>query len=121
LSLALVPGGPAPGTVLCRLDDLADGGSRVLTFCDDDGRRFEMFLHRRGDHVVAYANRCPHAGHPLDWTPGQFLDPTGRFFQCASHGARFRIEDGRCVAGPCPGRYLTQVRIVVQDGAVRAL
>jgi nitrite reductase/ring-hydroxylating ferredoxin subunit len=79
-----------------------------------------MFIHRHGGAVVVYANQCPHAGHPLDWTPGRFLDPTGEMFQCASHRARFRIEDGVCVAGPCPGRSLTPVKIEIEDGVIRA-
>ena len=37
---------------------------------------------------------------------------------CATHGARFRIEDGHCVAGPCRGARLTVVPISVRDGAV---
>lgn len=78
-----------------------------------------MFVHRTGGRVVAYENHCPHAGHPLDWTPGQFLDPTGTLFQCASHRARFRIVDGVCVAGPCPGRRLTAVPVRVEDGIIR--
>lgn len=117
-------GGPAnlePGTPLCALTDIAAGASRVFTFSDADGRRLEIFVHRVGSDAVAYVNRCPHAGHPLDWTPGQFLDLTGSLFQCASHGARFRLEDGLCVAGPCPGRYLTPVRIEIADGLIRAV
>lgn len=107
--------------MLCDIDDIPADGSRVFTFDDSDGHRFEMFMHRRGDEVFAYQNRCPHAGHPLDWTPGVFLDPAGERFQCASHGARFRIEDGVCVAGPCPGRALTPVAIEVWGGAIRTV
>ncbi len=121
VSLASVPGGPAPGTALCAVDDIADGTSRVFTFRDDDGHRFEMFIHRNGEQVVAYANKCPHAGLPLDWTPGRFLDFSGTVFHCASHGAQFRIEDGLCVAGPCPGRALTPVKMEVRDGVIRSV
>lgn len=119
LSLTEDPAGLAPGAILCALDDIEDGASRVFTFGDEDGRRLEIFVHRLGGAALAYVNRCPHAGHPLDWTPGRFMDPSGRQFQCASHGARFRIEDGFCVSGPCPGRYLTPVLIRVEDGLIR--
>lgn len=119
-TLSTVPGGPPPGAVLCAIDDIPDGGFRVFTFEDGGDHRLEMFIHRRGGAVFAYENRCPHAGHPLDWTPGVFLDPAGERLQCASHGARFRIEDGVCVAGPCPGRALTPVAIEVRGGMILA-
>ena len=120
VSLTAGPANLRPGTPLFAISDIAEGTSRVFTFSDADGRRLEIFVHRVGCDAVAYVNRCPHAGHPLDWTPGRFLDTTGRLFQCASHGARFRIGDGFCVSGPCPGRYLTPVRIEIADGVIRA-
>jgi nitrite reductase/ring-hydroxylating ferredoxin subunit len=51
-------------------------------------------------------NRCPHVGTPLDWAENEFLDREGRHIVCATHGALFRIDDGRCVAGPCQGDRL---------------
>lgn len=119
IELADVPGGPEPGTPLAAVDDIADGGSLVVTF-RDGAKLFQMFLHRRGETVWAYHNRCPHAGTPLDLMPGRFLDATGRRFQCATHGARFRIEDGYCVAGPCKGDWLRRVSVRVADGVVQA-
>ena len=48
------------------------------------------------------------------------LDETdGRYFVCATHGARFRLEDGRCVDGPCAGAALTPIEIELRDGLVR--
>lgn len=117
LDLADLPGGPKPGTALCRIDDIEDGGALVLTF--GEGRsRCEIFIQRRGGAVFAYENSCPHARHPLDWSPGRFLDATGALLQCASHGAQFRIEDGFCVAGPCKGRYLRPVTILLDEATV---
>jgi len=40
-------------------------------------------------------------------------------FQCSTHGARFRIADGYCVAGPCRGERLSAVAVRVEDGVVR--
>src|SRR5258705_313796 len=45
--------------------------------------------------------------------------PDGRHFQCSTHGARFRIADGYCVAGPCQGERLAAVAVTVEDGVVR--
>jgi nitrite reductase/ring-hydroxylating ferredoxin subunit len=64
--------------------------------------------------VVAYRNSCPHTGGPLDWVPDQFLNLDGDLIQCATHDALFRIEDGVCVKGPCVGRSLTAVPVVIE-------
>ncbi|MBM3503945.1 MAG: Rieske 2Fe-2S domain-containing protein [Alphaproteobacteria bacterium] len=93
--------------------------------------RFEMFVMRPpldvtapagfsgADGLVAFVNDCPHAHAPLDWTPGQFLDAEGKHLLCTMHGALFRIHDGLCVDGPCPGLSLTPVPIQVVGGVVR--
>ena len=48
IELADVPGGPEPGTALAAVDDIADGGSLVLTF-RDGAKLFDatMTLERR--------------------------------------------------------------------------
>jgi nitrite reductase/ring-hydroxylating ferredoxin subunit len=28
----------------------------------------------------------------------------------------FQVEDGRCIAGPCSGQYLTDVASTIRDG-----
>jgi nitrite reductase/ring-hydroxylating ferredoxin subunit len=38
--------------------------------------------------------------------PDRFLDQKRERIVCAAHGARFAIEDGRCVSGPCLGDSL---------------
>lgn len=101
---------------LIRLDDLEDGGS---TRVGGDGRiDHGLMVLRRGEAVFVYANRCPHVGLPLDFKPGQFLDPDRTLIQCSNHGAQFQIEDGVCVFGPCMGRDLEAVPVEVRDGAV---
>ena len=108
---------PAPGTVLCQLADIADPGGREFSF----GRpphEFTMFVIRRGSQAFGYVNDCPHARSPLNWLPDKFLDPSRTLIQCATHGARFRIEDGFCVGGPCPGKSLLAVPVRVEGGAV---
>jgi nitrite reductase/ring-hydroxylating ferredoxin subunit len=52
-------------------------------------------LLRRGDRVVALANRCTHRGGPLhDGT----VD--GDTITCPLHGSRFCVDDGAVVEGP---------------------
>ncbi|MSO64511.1 MAG: Rieske (2Fe-2S) protein [Alphaproteobacteria bacterium] len=123
------PGAPPPGTTLCRAADIAAGAAKVFTF-GAGADQFELFVLRPPsrvappeafdgpDGLVAYVNDCPHAHAPLDWQPGQFLDAAGTHLLCTMHGALFRIHDGYCLNGPCPGLSLTPVPIVVTDGLV---
>ena len=37
---------------------------------------------------------------------------------CCHHGARYRPDDGVCVAGPCVGGRLTRLEVVERDGAL---
>jgi nitrite reductase/ring-hydroxylating ferredoxin subunit len=98
-------------TVLCRLDEIADPGGKGFTL--PDKRR--VFVIRQGEAVYGYRNQCPHQGVNLDWKPDTFLSVDKSVIQCATHFARFRIEDGLCLAGPCVGRSLTPVAVRV-DG-----
>ena len=104
---------PAAGSPLCRLDDIADPGSKGF---DLDER--SIFVIRRGRDVAGYVNSCPHTGGPLDWVEGQFLDLTQEHIVCATHGAQFRIADGHCFAGPCAGDRLTPVAIALVEGVL---
>jgi ketohexokinase len=100
---------------LCRLDELADPGSRGLLLPLSAGADLACFVVRLGDQVHAYHNACPHTGAPLEWRAHQFLDADGRFVQCALHGALFTPADGRCVHGPCAGDQLRPVPVRVRD------
>jgi nitrite reductase/ring-hydroxylating ferredoxin subunit len=103
--------------MLCRLADLPDPGSKAFVIDGDLGPE-EIFLVRRDQEVFAYRNQCPHTGGPLDWVTDQFLDLDKRHIQCATHDARFRIEDGFCLIGPCAGRALEPVALRVEAGCV---
>lgn len=105
------------GTVLCRLADVADGGSNGFAV-HWRGELLRFMILRRNDHVFVYANRCPHKGLPLDFRPGRFLDLTKTCILCTNHGALFRIEDGFCVSGPCAGTSLRRPATEVRNGTV---
>ena len=102
--------------MLCRLDEIDDGGSAGFEI-----DRTLILAVRRGDAVHAYVNSCPHVGTPLDMWPGRFLTKDGKYILCATHGALFEIEDGKCVAGPCVGQGLTPVETRLRDGLVKVL
>ncbi|RTZ74200.1 MAG: Rieske (2Fe-2S) protein [Gammaproteobacteria bacterium] len=104
------------GRILCSLDELAEGEPRGFSLAGE--LPLELILLRRGGQVLAYRNRCPHTGINLEWLPDQFLDHSGRYLQCATHGALFRPEDGYCLRGPCAGYALEALPVVVKEGQV---
>jgi nitrite reductase/ring-hydroxylating ferredoxin subunit len=69
------------------------------------------FVVRDGDHLAAFVNVCPHAGHPLHWRPDGFMTADGEHIICASHGALFDRRTGVCVGGPCVGLALQPVPV----------
>ncbi len=105
---------------LCRLDDIADGGSGGFVLETATGRRPFMAV-RRGEGVHVYVNSCPHGRAPLDFTPGKFLTYDGSYILCSNHAALFRIGDGFCIAGPCAGESLEAAETVLRDGVVYVL
>lgn len=103
--------------VVCRLDEIPDGGATAADAVLVDGPE-SLILLRRGEQVHAYLNVCPHAGRRLDYAPGKFLMKNDTLI-CAVHGATFNQGDGLCVAGPCRGEHLRSVAVRVEDGAVK--
>jgi nitrite reductase/ring-hydroxylating ferredoxin subunit len=112
------PAQPAPGTTLCGLGEIADPGAKGFMFRIEE-MLFAGFVVRRGDDVRGYLDRCPHAGMPLALMGDRFLTREGDLILCSSHGALFRIEDGRCVAGPCADRSLWPWPVEVVGDEVR--
>lgn len=102
---------------LCRVDDLPDPGARSFAFGEGTARR-DVVVVRAGGHIFAYDNACPHQGTPLETFPDRFLTPEGKLIVCSTHGARFRLDDGLCVSGPCKGERLKALRILLDDGWV---
>lgn len=73
---------------------------------------------RQGDKVFAYQNYCAHVGHPLNWSADKFLTKDKSAIICASHGATYDIETGRCFAGPGSGGSLRRVDVEVRDNVI---
>lgn len=101
-----VDDGDARGFVLARLD--ADGTSRP----------WPILISRKANSFHGFENACPHQGARLDSVTGEFLDKDGHFLACGRHGARFDLETGQCVAGPCQGKALTPIPLVIDDGDI---
>ena len=102
---------------ICAVECLTDPGSFGFRVETASGA-IDGFIVLRNGEFSAWRNRCPHTGGPLDWVEHQFLDIDNAFIQCATHDARFRIADGVCVSGPCPGLRLQALPIRVDGGAI---
>ena len=103
----------ATARVICRLDDLAEGG-RAVKFTIASGEpafQTPCFAIAFNGTVYAYVNSCPHRGTELDWQPGEVFEETGLYLMCATHGALFEPDSGLCVAGPCHGARLQSLAI----------
>jgi nitrite reductase/ring-hydroxylating ferredoxin subunit len=103
--------------VLCALDELAEKPCRGFRVGEGPWP-LSGFLVRRGNRIRAYLNRCPHAAHPLNLKPHEFLTPDHSLIVCCSHGALFEIETGYCVDGPCAGESLVNIPIEFIGGHV---
>jgi nitrite reductase/ring-hydroxylating ferredoxin subunit len=106
-----------PGEPLCALDDIPDGQAKGFERAGV-GETGAFFVVRRGGQVYGYENVCPHQFTTLDMLPDRFISKLTGAILCATHGAQFRVEDGLCVRGPCPGERLRPVAVSVENGTV---
>lgn len=111
---------PAAKFFLCRENELRDkeAFSREI---DIAGRNISCLVYGQGSELRVFLNSCPHTGIRLEWRPDDFLDASGRYLQCAMHGALFNPGNGTCVDGPCVDRSLIRIQIEIFEGNVFAL
>ena len=102
---------------LCNSDDLLESGNAVPFDVVYAGQTCRAFAVRFGGAPHAYLNRCTHVAMELDWQPNRIFDATGQWLVCASHGAVYAPETGRCAGGPCRGG-LIKIKLVDSGGAV---
>jgi nitrite reductase/ring-hydroxylating ferredoxin subunit len=94
----------------CEADALRPGETARFQL-EDNGKIVPGFIVNHHGRHYAYVNRCPHAGTPLDSWPNEFFTEDGRFLICATHGAVFEPDSGRCIEGPCPGARLESLPV----------
>ncbi len=103
-----------PGTGILATLDLSsidkEGQGIVFEYENRLGKTSKGFAMKWKDGFVAFQNRCPHWSLPLG-VDGDFLDSSGAFIFCPTHGATFSPEDGDCKTGPCVGAQLQQFDI----------
>ena len=102
---------------LCRFKDIEDGHSRRFEL-QHEGTKTQLFVVRRASELFGYKNECPHTGVPRNWKNSTFLKQDGSQIIRATHGALFRIEDGRCTDGPCAGQSLTPAELQCEDEGI---
>ncbi|WP_035057456.1 Rieske (2Fe-2S) protein [Andreprevotia chitinilytica] len=104
--------------LICASTDLPDRGLGVRFTVQRDGREQAAFVVRYRGSVYAYLNSCAHIPIELDYQPGDFFDLSQNYLVCATHGAYYAPQTGLCLGGPCPGRSLTKLAVVEDDGQV---
>ncbi|CAN7723818.1 Rieske (2Fe-2S) protein [Paraburkholderia hospita] len=110
---------PAPDAAswvrVCELDALPPTGARGF---DLSGNGIDdLFLVRKGELLRGYINSCPHwPGASLPWRKHAYLDRDASHIVCHGHGARFAIDDGLCISGPCTAQYLQAVMLRIEEG-----
>jgi nitrite reductase/ring-hydroxylating ferredoxin subunit len=105
--------------VVATVGDLAPGTTRKFLL-PTPGEATEAFLVNVRGELHAWINRCRHVEITMDWVEGRFLDETGCFVACATHGALYEPDTGMCVSGPPIGRALIRVPLRIEGDRVVA-
>ncbi len=107
-----------PAVTICASDALVDGGAGVrFPVRTRDGLATGFVVRFQGE-VRGYLNRCAHVGIELDWDKGQFFDRSGLYLFCATHGAVYAPDTGKCAGGPCRGQGLQTIAVEERDATV---
>ena len=104
--------------LICASDELVDGGCGVRFTVDHHAVSEPAFAVRFRGSVHAYLNRCAHVPVELDWQQGEFFDHSGLYLICATHGAQYAPESGRCLGGRCNGKGLAVLSVSERAGSV---
>ena len=103
---------------VCDANALEEGGKGVRFPVTAGNENTTGFVVRYGGAVYGYLNRCAHVPIELDWNEGEFFESGGLYLICATHGAMYAPETGRCEGGPCRGGRLRKIEIVEKENQV---
>jgi nitrite reductase/ring-hydroxylating ferredoxin subunit len=107
---------PAQDAVrVCAAEELVDGGAGVRVPATEASGYAVVFFVRYDGKPHGYLNRCAHVPMELDWNEGQFFESSGLYLMCATHGAIYEPDTGKCVGGPCRGARLRPVTVEERD------
>lgn len=104
--------------IICRSDELADGGVGIGFTVLRNGEIIPAFIVRFNGRVHTYLNRCAHRRLKLNWNEGEFFDASGNHLLCATHGARYAPASGMCVGGPCGRASLVKLAVTEYAGDI---
>ncbi|MFC5475145.1 Rieske (2Fe-2S) protein [Paraherbaspirillum soli] len=99
--------------LICSSAELEERGKGVRFPVTADGEDAIAFVIRHNGIVHAYLNRCAHVSMELDWNEGDFFESSRLYLMCATHGAIYEPDSGKCAGGPCRGGRLR--KILVQE------
>jgi len=77
-------------SVAMRLDDLADGETRIVDVDDNS-----VIITRFAEKVSCFKNACAHMG--LEMTQGEIAEA---IITCPHHGFKYALESGECLTAP---------------------
>ncbi len=108
-------------TLIGDVSNLENGGKALLfsvneTTPEGDTLVVPSFAIRYEDSFYAFKNRCGHIAVTLDFQPGDFFTEEGDALVCATHGATYAPDTGKCMGGPCFGVGLEPLTTKVNDG-----
>lgn len=106
---------PESGTYLCKKSDVSAGDVIEFNFGETKKTLFRMFLYNDNGVVRAYMNMCPHFSVPLNVEPRAFFTSNKSHFMCSIHYAKFNLNDGHCIDGPCEGLGLEKVPLFIKN------
>lgn len=102
---------------VCRADALGENQTAKFRIGSGKDAR-EGFVIRHEGVVHAYRNECRHIPLTMDWVENRFLSRDRCWIQCSTHGARYQIATGLCVAGPPAGKSLHRLPVEIVDGSI---
>lgn len=107
---------------VCQTGEIEDGEAAgfLLMRIEETGeaKPWPILITRKGNSFYGFENACPHKSERLDAEPGRFLDTEGNFLTCGHHQAQFDLDTRLCFIGPCQGKKLKSIEIVIDDGDV---
>lgn len=104
---------------LCDTSSIPEDGCKGFSLSDNpDETHQDIFIVNRNKQYYAYRNACPHTGANLNWQADMFMDYDNFYIQCSIHAARFEVESGFCVWGPCANQSLTKADLHIIDNKI---